>query len=125
MLEIGSVFDGKYKILQEIGHGGMSTVYLALNERANKTWEIKKKRKSGSNDNVVVDQSLVAEIEMLKRLNHPHIVNIVDVAESDNSYIIVMDYIEGQTLSQMLEKGGAFPQKKVIQIAKVLCMALD
>ena len=39
--------------------------------------------------------------------------------------MVVMDYIEGQTLSQMLEKGGAFPQKKVIQIAKELCMALD
>ena len=41
MLEIGSVIDGKYKILNQIGKGGMSVVYLALNERANKTWAIK------------------------------------------------------------------------------------
>lgn len=38
MLEIGSVIDGKYKILNQIGKGGMSVVYLALNERANKTY---------------------------------------------------------------------------------------
>lgn len=47
MLEIGSVIDGKYKILNQIGKGGMSVVYLALNERANKTWAIKEVRKDG------------------------------------------------------------------------------
>ena len=41
MLEIGSVIEGKYKILDVIGKGGMSTVYLALNERANKPWAVK------------------------------------------------------------------------------------
>ena len=45
MLEVGSLLDGKYKILNEIGHGGMSVVYLALNERANKTWAVKEVRK--------------------------------------------------------------------------------
>ena len=45
MLEIGSVIEGKYKILDVIGKGGMSTVYLALNERANKPWAVKEVRK--------------------------------------------------------------------------------
>ena len=53
MLQIGSVLDGKYKILQEIGHGGMSVVYLALNERANKTWAVKEVRKDGGNDQCI------------------------------------------------------------------------
>ena len=56
MLEVGSLLDGKYKILNEIGHGGMSVVYLALNERANKTWAIKEVRKDGGNDTTVVSQ---------------------------------------------------------------------
>ena len=47
MLQIGSVVDGKYKVLSIIGQGGMSVVYLALNERANKTWAIKEIRKEG------------------------------------------------------------------------------
>ena len=88
MLEVGSVFDGKYKILNEIGHGGMSTVYLALNERANKTWAIKEVRKDGQADKAVLGQSLASEIEMLKTLNHPNIVNIVDVIEKGDSFII-------------------------------------
>lgn len=54
MLEIGSIIDGKYKILNVIGQGGMSVVYLALNERANKTWAIKEVRKDGKQDFEVV-----------------------------------------------------------------------
>ena len=50
MLEIGSLIDGKYKILNEVGHGGMSVVYLAMNERANKQWAIKEVRKDGVKD---------------------------------------------------------------------------
>lgn len=121
MLEIGSVFDGKYKILQEIGHGGMSTVYLALNERANKTWAIKEVRKNGNTDNVVVDQSLVAEIEMLKKLNHSHIVSIVDVVENDDSYIIIMDYVQGKDLLSVLQNSGPQNPDIVVEWAKQLC----
>ena len=47
MLQIGSLIDNKYKILSEVGHGGMSVVYLAINERANKTWAVKEVRKDG------------------------------------------------------------------------------
>ena len=50
MLKVGSVIDNKYKILSEVGHGGMSTVYLAINERANKTWAVKEVRKDGTFD---------------------------------------------------------------------------
>ena len=58
MLEIGSLVDGKYKILNEVGHGGMSIVYLAMNEKANKQWAIKDVRKDGVKDFEVVKQSL-------------------------------------------------------------------
>ena len=47
MLQLGSLVDNKYKILSEVGHGGMSVVYLAINERANKTWAVKEIRKDG------------------------------------------------------------------------------
>ena len=47
MLKVGDLIDGKYKILNEIGRGGMSTVYLAINEKANKPWAVKEVRKNG------------------------------------------------------------------------------
>mgnify|MGYP000463575477 CR=1 FL=1 len=57
MLEIGSVIDGRYKILNEVGRGGMSVVYLAMNEKANKQWAVKEVRKDGRQNFEVVKQA--------------------------------------------------------------------
>lgn len=124
MLEIGSLLDGKYKILSEIGHGGMSVVYMALNEVANKTWAVKEIRKDGKMDFNVVRQGLVAEIETLKKLKHPNLPSIVDVIEDDDSFIIVMDYIEGNSLDKSLMEHGAQPQDLVVEWAMQLCDVL-
>ncbi len=124
MLEIGSLVDGKYKILSEIGHGGMSVVYMAINEKANKTWAIKEVRKDGVLDFEAVRQGLIVETDMLKKLKHPHLPSIVDVIESADSFIIVMDYIEGNSLSTTLQEYGALPQEHVIEWAKQLCDVL-
>ena len=110
MLQIGSVVDRKYKILSEVGHGGMSVVYLAINERANKTWAVKEVRKDGVVDFEAVKQGLVVETDMLKRLNHPHLPSIIDVIDTEDSFLIVMDYIEGTSLEKYLRKNGAIPQ---------------
>lgn len=124
MLEIGSLVGGKYKILSEIGHGGMSVVYMAINEKANKTWAIKEVRKDGIKDFEVVRQGLIVETDLLKKLKHPNLPSIVDVIDDENSFLIVMDYIEGNPLSKALEEYGAQPQEYVIEWAKQLCDVL-
>lgn len=124
MLEIGSVLDGKYKILNKIGQGGMSVVYLAMNERANKPWAVKEVRKNGVSNFEVVKQGLVAETDILKRLHHPSLPSIVDIIETDGSFIIVMDYIEGRSLQDALKHYGAQQEEDVIEWAKQLCDVL-
>lgn len=124
MLEIGSIIDGKYKILNVVGKGGMSVVYLAMNERANKQWAIKEVRKDGMQSFEVVKQNLVAETDLLKKLNHPHLPSIIDVIDCDDTFLIVMDYIEGNPLSKALETSGAQNQDDVIEWAKQLCDVL-
>lgn len=124
MLEIGSVIDGKYKILNVVGKGGMSVVYLAMNERANKQWAIKEVRKDGMQSFEVVKHNLVAETDLLKKLNHPHLPSIIDVIDCDDTFLIVMDYIEGNPLSKALETSGAQNQDDVIEWAKQLCDVL-
>ena len=124
MLEIGSLVDGKYKILSEIGHGGMSVVYMAINEKANKTWAVKEVRKDGKMDFNTVRQGLMAEIETLKKLKHPNLPSIIDVIEDDDSFIIVMDYIEGRSLDKIIEENGAQPEAYVVEWAKQLCDVL-
>lgn len=124
MLEIGSLLDGKYRVLSQCGQGGMSVVYMARNERANKTWAIKEVRKDGARDFEVVRQGLIAETEMLKQLSHPNLPSIVDVIDGEDSFLIVMDFIEGQTLKEVLDEYGPQPQESVIEWAKQLCGVL-
>lgn len=124
MLRIGSLVDNKYKILSEVGRGGMSVVYLAINERANKTWAVKEIRKDGVSNFEAVKQGLVVETDMLKKLNHDHLPSIIDVIDMDDSFIIVMDYIEGRSLQDVIARGGAQPQDLVIQWGIQLCDVL-
>lgn len=124
MLKIGSLVDGKYKILSEIGRGGMSVVYMAINEKANKTWAVKEVRKDGRMDFNVVRQGLMAEIDTLKRLSHPNLPSIVDLIEDENSFIIVMDYIEGRSLDKILADEGVQDEATVVEWAKQLCDVL-
>ncbi len=125
MLEIGSLVDGKYKILNKVGQGGMSVVYLAMNEKANKQWAVKEVRKDGVRDFEVVKQGLVAETDILKKLNHPNLPSIIDVIDTDESFIIIMDYIQGNSLNKALDEFGAQPQENVIIWAKQLCDVLN
>ena len=124
MLEIGSLVDGKYKILNKVGQGGMSVVYLAMNEKANKQWAVKEVRKDGIKDFEIVKQGLVAETDILKKLSHPNLPSIVDVIDTADSFIIIMDYIQGNSLNKALDEYGAQPQEHVIAWAKQLCDVL-
>lgn len=124
MLKIGSIIDGKYKILNKVGKGGMSVVYLAMNEKANKQWAIKEVRKDGVKDFELIKQGLIVETDMLKKLSHPSLPSIVDVIEDDNTFLIVMDYIQGNPLSKTLEEYGAQSQENVVEWAKQLCDVL-
>jgi serine/threonine-protein kinase len=102
----------------------MSVVYMAINEKANKTWAIKEVRKDGVLDFEAVRQGLVVETGILKKLKHPNLPSIIDVIEDDETFLIVMDYIEGRSLSKTLEEYGAQPQEYVIEWAKQLCDVL-
>ena len=124
MLEIGTLVDGKYKILRVVGKGGMSVVYQAVNEKANKIWAVKEVRKDGTQNFEVVKQNLIAETDMLKRFNHPNLPSIIDVIDTEDSFLIVMDYIEGNSLSKAIESSGAQSQDDVIEWSKQLCDVL-
>ncbi len=124
MLQIGSLVDGKYKILSKVGQGGMSVVYMAINEKANKTWAVKEVRKDGVLDFESVKQGLVAETDILKKLSHPNLPSIIDVIDTDDSFIIIMDYVQGNSLNKALDEYGAQQQELVIEWAKQLCDVL-
>lgn len=122
----GTIIADKYEVLKEIGRGGMSVVYLAMDKNLNKQWAVKEIRKKGSgkNDEIVVN-SLLAEANMMKKLDHPSLPRIVDIIDNGTTIYVVMDYIEGESLDKVLNEYGAQPEELVIGWAKQLCDALS
>ncbi len=103
----------------------MSRVYLAINEKANKTWAIKEIRRESILGKELVRERLLAETELLKNLSHPRLPSIVDVIDKRGHFLIVMDYIEGNSLQEILDKEGAQSQEQVISWGKELCEVLS
>ena len=120
MLEIGTVIGGTYKILDIIGRGGMSIVYLAINEKANKPWAVKELVRKEFQD-LETDRK---EIALMKRLKNPHLPSIVDVIEQGERLLIVMDYVEGRTLDAVLKEEGVQLVERVLDWAGQLCQVL-
>ncbi|MBQ2982920.1 MAG: protein kinase [Lachnospiraceae bacterium] len=125
MARLGTVIDNKYEILKEIGKGGMSTVYLAMDKRLNKQWAIKELRRiPGNENNKILVKSLIIEANMMKKLDHPSLPRVVDIIDNGQTIYVIMDYIEGESLKTVLSVSGAQSQKKVVEWAKQLCEVL-
>lgn len=135
MLEIGQVVGGKYKIIHKAGKGGMSDVYLAINEDVNREWAVKEVHKEktldpryGGDGETKVKQTVRKDVsnesQIMSRLKNQHLPRITEVLETESSYLIVMDYIEGKTLKKELIDSGPLPQEDVVDIAMQMCDAL-
>ncbi|MGN0518585.1 MAG: serine/threonine protein kinase [Acutalibacteraceae bacterium] len=126
MKSTASFINEKYEILKEIGRGGMSVVYLAMDKHLNKQWAIKEIKKVGNsqNDEIIVN-SLLAEANMMKRLDHPALPRIVDIIDNGVTIYVVMDYIEGESLDKVLKIYGIPEEEIVFEWAKQLCSALS
>ena len=126
MTEIGTIIDGKYEILRKIGKGGMSVVYLAMDTHLNKQWAVKEiiKKGNGKNDEIIVN-SLLAEANMMKKLDHPALPRIVDIIDNEYTIYVIMDYIEGESLDKYLKEYGPQSEDMVIEWTKQLCDALS
>lgn len=124
MVIIGSVLNDKYEILKKIGQGGMSKVYLAMDIRLNKQWAIKEINQEGK-DKTLLLQSLLAEVNLLKKLDHPSLPRIVDIINEGETLYVVMDYIEGEPLNKIIREYGPQPQQLVVSWTKQICQVLD
>ena len=126
MIKIHDIVDGRYEILKEIGHGGMSTVYLAMDKNLNKQWAVKEICKVGNDEHEqAVVNSLLVEADLMKRLDHPALPRIVAIINTQETICIVMDYIEGETLESILTKYGAQSEETVVEWALQLCDVLS
>ena len=115
MLSKGQKINDRYEIIKSIGEGGMANVYLAKDNILDRKVAIKVLRGDLAADNKFV-RRFQREALSVSNLSHPNIVEIYDVGEEDGQHYIVMEYIEGKTLKQLLEKRDSLTLPEVLDI---------
>lgn len=115
MIEKGQMINDRYEIIKSIGEGGMANVYLAYDTILDRRVAIKVLRGDLSNDEKFV-RRFQREALSASSLSHPNIVEMYDVGEDNGIYYIVMEYIEGKTLKQLIKKRGALTLSEAIDI---------
>jgi len=121
---IGKTLGNRYSILEEIGGGGMAVVYKARCNLLNRIVAIKVLRPEFSNDEEFV-RRFRREAQAAASLSHPNIVGIYDVGEEDHLHYIVMEYVEGKTLKELIREKAPMNLLEVIEIGKQICDALE
>lgn len=119
MFEIGHILENKYKITDHIGTGGGGIVYKAIQIGLNRTVAIKQIK-----ENVVGVLNDRGEADILKNLKNNYIPSVFDFIENDGEIYTVMEFIDGQSFQQLIDRGRKFSQKKVLKYARQLCKAV-
>jgi len=114
---------GHYEIIKQIGAGGMGEVYLAKDTRLDRKTSIKILRGHLAQDEERM-QRFVREAKSASALNHPNIITIYEIGEIDDTQFIAIEYIEGETLRELL-KGSPLKLKSTLEIAIQVAGALD
>ena len=124
MLSKGQKINDRYEIIKSIGEVGMANVYLANDTILDREVAVKVLRGDLSTDEKFI-RRFQREALSVSNLSHPNIVEVYDVGEEDGQYYIVMEYIEGKTLKQLLNKRGALTLPEVIDIMTQLTDGLS
>jgi len=111
---------GKYKILSTIGTGGFGTVFLA-----DDTWIDKKVALKVPHKQNLDFGELLREPRLLATLSHPNIVTILTAEKQENVFFIVMEYVAGETLENMIVRDGALDMARALDYTCQICNAVD
>ncbi len=115
----------QYQLLEKLGAGGMGDIYRALDTRLNRIVAIKVLTKAATGD-VERKRRFIQEAQAASALNHPNIITIHDIISEDGTEFMVMEYVNGKTLVDLIPKGGLrVPQvlKYSVQMADALQVA--
>lgn len=114
---LGTIISERYRLIRYIGGGGMSNVYLAEDIILNRKAAVKIIN-IPPNDKERVVQRFEREVQNATTLSHPNIVKVIDVDEDDHHYYLIMEYIEGPTLSEYIREHGPLSVDEAILFTK-------
>jgi len=121
---IGQLLDGRYRIDRRIARGGMATVYSALDVRLDRTVAIKLMHPALADDADFVDR-FNREAKAAARLSHPNVVAVFDQGEDRGRVFLVMEYVEGRTLRDLLRERGRLGAAQALSVLEPVLAALD
>lgn len=121
---VGKTLGGRYELLEEVGIGGMATVYKAKCNLLNRFVAVKILKDEFSKDAEFVKR-FRAEAQSAASLTHPNIVSVYDVGEENGVNYIVMEYLEGDTLKDFIEKKGKLSNEITLKFASQIASALE
>lgn len=119
----GDILDGRYRIEKRIGSGGMADVYRAVDVKARRLVAIKALKEEFAQNGEFV-RRFRSEAEAVLKLNHDNIVRSYDVSREGDIQYIVLEYIEGKTLKQLIRDSGPLSPARAIPIALEICDAI-
>lgn len=124
-MDVPQFIAGRFRIEREIGTGGMGTVYLATHLGLDRPVAVKIIKREFAGDADVADRFL-REARTMAKLRHPNAAMIFDAGIlPDGRHFIVMEFVEGETLSQVLAREGRFVASRAVQIATQICDVLE
>lgn len=121
---IGKEIDGRYEILEEIGKGGMAHVYKSRDKSLNRLVAVKVLKEDYKDDKEFVRRFNV-EAQAAASLSNPHIVSIYDVGCENGMHYIVMEYIEGETLKEYIDRVGVLPWREAANYSIQICEGIE
>ncbi|MBR0138177.1 MAG: Stk1 family PASTA domain-containing Ser/Thr kinase [Erysipelotrichaceae bacterium] len=114
----------RYIVVKELGEGGMANVYLAIDSILKREVAVKVLRNELASDSINL-QRFQREAEAITNMSHPNIVEVYDVGQENGKNYIVMEYVHGPTLRQLIKQRGALNQDEAINIMKQLVSAVS
>ncbi|GED58336.1 Stk1 family PASTA domain-containing Ser/Thr kinase [Brevibacillus formosus] len=120
----GQRLGGRYQIESRVGGGGMAIVYKAKDLILNRPVAVKVLRSQFGTDEDFVNR-FRREAQAVASLSHPNVVGVYDVGQDGDTHYMVMEYIEGYTLKEVIIQRGALPVEEAVRIAEQICDALD
>src|ERR671914_757567 len=113
MTVIGTLISDRYRLEERVGSGGMSSVYRAFDPTLERWVAIKLMHRDISNDPDQLER-FRREARAVARLNHPHVVTVIDAGEDDGAPYIVFEYVEGETLKERIRRLGRLPVSEAV-----------
>jgi predicted Ser/Thr protein kinase len=121
---IGRLISGKYRLYDEVGSGGFATVYLGRNINTNEIVAVKVLGQQFTAEPHYVER-FQREATMAQRLQHPNIVRILDHGVEDGVHFLVMEFVEGLTLEQIMQRRGSLSLQETLSYVEQACAGLQ